>query len=178
MGVGRDQRAVDAELQRGGVHQAEHGGHIAQQKAQPGGLGVVKQGIHQQQADRKHRLPDPFAAVWDTAFLPDPRQREQGAEQQPARHQHIAGAVAVVRVGPQRRALGKGEHQLVQVVGQHQHHQKGGKSGKPRRPPGQGLILRFPQRHGHQHAQHGDKQHGQVIQIPEVAGQVGREKLR
>ena len=59
----------------------------------------------------------------------------------------------------------------MQVIGQHKQEQCSGRYVKKPRPLRQTKVIRFSQRQSNEHRQKRNKQHGQIVQIPEISHQ-------
>ena len=117
-----------------------------------------------------HKRPDPFfAAAGDAAFLQKEGKGKSHARNHPAHAAEVKNAVGIaIIVRHARHTAVECKHLLVQIVGDHQQKQYARHGDQKAGPFGQTVFLRLPQRQRNIHSQQRYKQHGQIIEIPNV----------
>ena len=165
VGVGLDQATLDAAFKNGSDDQAHGYREVARQQPHPVDALDVRSAVSKCQREGHHRQPQIAAALGDTAFGEDNDQRRSGAQHHPRQHHIVADSIVVFACG--KNAGWKEKHELVEVVGQYQKEQQCGRQVQKVRPFRQAVVLRLAQRQRHQHRQHWDEQHGQVVAIPQ-----------
>ncbi len=67
-----------------------------------------------------------------------------------------------------RHAAVKRKDKLVEIVCQNERKQHGWDDGQHADLPGQTVFLRFPERQGNENAEQRDKQHGEIVEVPDI----------
>ena len=170
VGVCLNQPTLNAAFQRGGKKQTEHNGHIPCNHLQQRHTCNIKRTVNygQYNGDERHRQN--LAAVWNTAFDQHGNKCCHGTKDHPSDCQKVSDGIMVI-IHPYDRIRGKNEYELMQVIGQYQQQKSSGGYVKKRCPFRQAVTFRLSQRHGDKHRQQRNKQHGQIVQVPEMAHQ-------
>ena len=133
----------------------------------------VKNTVQDCDACWNKREPKDLPAFGKSAFIQHDTERCQSTKNLPANHKIVSGSIAVSFVRKYCCSLREGEYELMQIVCQHHAHQYGGKQRQRERPARSAGLLRFPNRRRNENGKKRQKEHGNVVKIPQHTVGIG-----